>query len=121
MRKLVRAIITRDDKLLVMKRYKYGDTYYTLIGGGVDPGETPEEALVREIDEETSLIIEDFRKVIVEAPWGKYGEQHIYLCEDPGGDVVLRTDAIEAKLNKNKNNTYKPMWLNIERLPMVKF
>jgi ADP-ribose pyrophosphatase YjhB (NUDIX family) len=45
MRKAVRAIIIKDDKLLVMNRNKFGKVYDTLPGGNVEIGETLEQAL----------------------------------------------------------------------------
>ncbi|HMS23417.1 MAG TPA: NUDIX domain-containing protein [Candidatus Saccharibacteria bacterium] len=120
-RTAARAIIIRDNKLLVMKRNKFDDIYYALIGGGVDPGETIEQALVREVDEETSMTITTYRKVFIEPAWGKYGDQHIYLCEDPGGEPELQPSTGEAKLNKLGGNTFKPMWLEISEIPKVKF
>lgn len=107
--------------LLVMKRNKFGDVYYVLVGGGVDPGETPEQALVREVEEEASMRVTKFRKVFIESAWGKYGNQHIYLCEDPGGEPTLQPDAVEAILNKHGGNTYQPMWLDISDINEVKF
>ena len=64
MKQAARAIIVRDDKLLVMKRNKYGDIYYVLVGGGVDPGETPERAVVREVAEESSLDLKKYKKYL---------------------------------------------------------
>jgi 8-oxo-dGTP diphosphatase len=120
-RTAARAIIIRDNKLLVMRRNKFGDIYYSLIGGGVDPGETPEQALIREVHEEASMGITKFRKVFIEPAWGKYGDQHIFLCEDPGGEPELRSDTPEAKLNKLGVNTFEPMWLEISEISKVKF
>ena len=55
----VRAIIKNEvDKILLLKRASngaYGDMW-CLPGGKVDFGQTAEEAIVREIQEETSLI-----------------------------------------------------------------
>ena len=41
----VRAIVVKENKLLVMHRNKFGHEYDTLVGGGIDVGETPEQAL----------------------------------------------------------------------------
>lgn len=107
----VRAIIFRGDQFLVMDRHNAGQHYYALIGGTVDPGETNEEALLREINEETGLVVTDYRHVFTEHAGEPYGTQHVYLCQDPGGDVALRPDAGEVKLNQEGSNTYRPIWV----------
>ncbi len=50
----VRAIIERDGKF-AMQRSKYGE--YKIPGGAPDPGESNEEALIREVREETGLSV----------------------------------------------------------------
>ena len=57
MRKAVRAIIVENGKILVMHRNKYGSQYYTLVGGRINDGESPEQALVREVKEETGMTV----------------------------------------------------------------
>ena len=52
------AFIVKDDKVLVAHRAADDDflpCYWELVGGGVEPGETPEDAVVREVKEETNL------------------------------------------------------------------
>ncbi len=49
-----RAIIIHEGKLLVVKNSR-GSEYYALPGGHLDPGETPEECMVREIVEEIGI------------------------------------------------------------------
>ena len=51
----VRAVIERDGRF-AMQRSKYGE--YKIPGGAPDPGETYEEALVREVREETGLVVD---------------------------------------------------------------
>ncbi len=61
--KLVAAIITQDNKIFATQRgygeYKDG---WEFPGGKVEPGETPQEALVREIKEEldADIVVGDF-------------------------------------------------------------
>ena len=59
MRKSARAIIiTKDHKLLLMKRTKPDGVYYVTIGGGIEDGETSEQALLRELKEESGSIVD---------------------------------------------------------------
>jgi ADP-ribose pyrophosphatase YjhB (NUDIX family) len=67
MAKIVNAIIIKDNKILGVKRSK--EPYlgmYNLPGGHVDSGETHEEALVRELKEETNqdILITKFLEMI---------------------------------------------------------
>ena len=60
MRKSARAIIiTKDNKLLLMKRTKPDGVYYVTIGGGIEDGETSEQALLRELKEESGSIVDN--------------------------------------------------------------
>ena len=51
---VVRALIEKDG-LFAMQQGKHGE--YKIPGGGIDEGETTVEALMREVQEETGLII----------------------------------------------------------------
>ena len=51
----VRGIIIRDGKIAMMHSKKYN--YYKLPGGGIEPEETLEDTLVREVREESGLIV----------------------------------------------------------------
>ncbi|MBO4925148.1 MAG: NUDIX domain-containing protein [Clostridia bacterium] len=54
-RNSARGIIIRDGKIAMVHSLKYD--YYKFPGGGIENGETPREALIRETREEAGLVI----------------------------------------------------------------
>lgn len=51
------AIIVQEGKIALIKRIQEDETYYVFPGGGIEEGETPEEATKREIFEELGVYI----------------------------------------------------------------
>lgn len=51
----VRGIILKDDRIAMMYSRKYD--YYKLPGGGIESGENYEDTLIREVREESGLIV----------------------------------------------------------------
>jgi 8-oxo-dGTP diphosphatase len=117
MRKAARAIIVQDGSLLVMRRNKFGERYLTLVGGGVETGETPEQAVVREVREETGLQVTDTRLVFVEDAGEPFGAQYIFLCGHKPGSPTLSEDTGESIANRKGKNLYEPTWLPLAQLP----
>ena len=115
----MRAIVVKDDTLLVMHRNKFGHEYYALVGGGIDFGETAEQSLIREITEETGLVVKNPRLIFIEEAGDVFGIQYIYLCEYVSGEPKLQPDSIEAKIEAEGKNLYTPMWLPIKELQSV--
>ena len=115
-KKAVRAIVLNGTKILAMERNKFGAKYYTLIGGGIELGEDHETALRRELREETGLTVGNMRLVFVEDAGELYGEQYIYLCEYEGGEPKLDIESEEAARTTLGDNTYRPVWLSVEKI-----
>lgn len=118
-RQSVRAIVVHDGKLLLMKRNKYGQEFYALVGGGIDKGDTPEEALIREVQEVTQLDVANPRLVMKQSG-GAYGEQFIFTAEYVRGEPALSADSEEAQAHAQGENLYEPVWLPVEQLAGVK-
>lgn len=84
----VRGIIVRNGKIAMMHSLKYD--YYKLPGGGMEPGESLEQTLIREVREESGLVvipstIQEFGYVRRREK-GKYEEifeqdNYYFLCE----------------------------------------
>lgn len=116
-----RAIVIRDGKLLVMERHKLDRHYYTLLGGAIEKGESGEQAVVREIAEESTLTITNPRLVFIEEAGDPFGTQYIYLCDYVSGEPSLPPNSEEAFWSKPGTNTYNPMWLPLNELPVLPF
>ena len=51
-------VIVDDGRVALIKRIRAGKTYYLFPGGGVEGGETPEQAAIREAHEELGVAVE---------------------------------------------------------------
>jgi 8-oxo-dGTP diphosphatase len=47
--------VLRGDRILMVRHVHDGRDYWTLPGGGIEPGEQPAAAAIRELEEETHL------------------------------------------------------------------
>lgn len=115
MRRIARAIIIRGEQLLVMKRNKHGDMFFTLPGGGIDDGETAQQAAEREVREEASIECRAVRELYHERV-KEFGETYYYLCDYVSGEPALAPNSEEAIETAKGENTFQPMWLEIRSL-----
>ena len=102
----VSAAIVRDGKILVVRRARApAHGLYSLPGGVVEVGETLEEAVTREVREETSMIIEPvalagFREAIMRDADSRVERHFIILCFAArwrAGEVLLNEELDEAR------------------------
>jgi len=94
----VAVIINDDNKVLLLKRSDYEKQWmpnkWALVGGGIEKGESPEEACKREIKEETGLEIKKFVKsfTIQRRP---ESIEHIFACRYDGDPTDIELDGKE--------------------------
>ena len=101
----VSAAIFRDGKVLIVRRARPpAHGLYTLPGGGVELGETLEEAVIREVREETNLDVEPvalagYRQAIAHDAGGVV-ERHFVILPFAArwlaGEVSLNEELAEA-------------------------
>lgn len=111
------GIVIHDDKLLVMYRKRNQNVYYTFPGGTVESNESPEQATIREIFEETSINVKITNLVyqLDVITKSKTKEEYFYICQYISGVPELQPDSIESA-RLNYNDFYQPMWLSLKQL-----
>jgi len=74
--------IVRDHKVLLIKHQENdtGRSYWILPGGGIEPGETEEDCIRREMKEETNLEVEVATLLMKEPAKGIYRWRKTYHC-----------------------------------------
>ncbi|WP_018758347.1 NUDIX hydrolase [Paenibacillus terrigena] len=112
MRQRAQAIIIRDRAML----FAYGivssnnELRHSFIGGGIEQGETPEEAVLRELREEAHIegrIIFKFNREIVE-------NHHTFLIHIGNQSCRLGTDPEEEHLALEERNLKDLIWILFE-------
>ncbi len=91
--KVVAAIIIHNNKVFATQR-GYGEfkDSWEFPGGKIEPGETPQEALVREIREEldTEIIVGDLLETVEYDYPGFHLSMDCFLCAVQSGNLVLK-------------------------------
>jgi ADP-ribose pyrophosphatase YjhB (NUDIX family) len=108
------AFVERDGHFLVLERGQ--EPYrgrWDLPGGFVEAGESPAEAVRREVFEETGLRIE--APSVIGAYTSRYGDEGkwtvdvAFHCHAPHGEVMLSDESSDAA------------WVSIEQMPPLAF
>lgn len=113
MRNRSAVVIVQNKKVLLIKRVKEGKVYYVFPGGGIEAGETPEEAAKREAFEELGVEVK-ILKCISKIKFN--GTQFYFLARITSG--VVGTGRGEEHTH-NKSGTYTPIHINISDLLTV--
>lgn len=112
-----RAIVVKDDSILLIHRLKSGREYYVLPGGGIEPDESSEEAVLREVREETEIIIKP-EKIIYELIQADGAKIDFWLCRYIEGQPFLSPSSVE-KEKESEQNQYLPIWLGLEKINQI--
>ena len=114
------ALIQKDNEYLVTKRSKlnrYMPLKWDIPGGTVEPGETIEAALLREVSEETKLRIKVIRPIHIYTNLDQFPKrqtfQVVFLCDYIDGDINL-------SIFEHKEFKWLP-WDEIKKLDTIAF
>lgn len=108
------CIVVRGEKIL-LEHMNYDHDFYDLPGGGVEKGETPEEAAVRELKEECCVdgrVVRKLTTLYTHASY--YDEEHCFLLEiDDDAEVATGRD---PELNPEDQMIKKVEWKTLDEI-----
>lgn len=100
------------DRLCLIQRIRDGRTYYLFPGGGVEPGETPEDAAVREAYEELGVHVVVDRLVADLTYRGR--RQLYYRARIVGGRFSTGNGEEMSSTADSERGSYTPVWMTLE-------
>jgi 8-oxo-dGTP pyrophosphatase MutT (NUDIX family) len=111
-------VLIKENKVALIERHRAGLDYYVFPGGGVDEGETPEQAAIRETMEELGIEVVIKQKV-AEITLGPKSRQIYFLVEYVSGEFGTGTgeEFTDSDPNDPEEGIYIPIWMPIRELP----
>jgi 8-oxo-dGTP diphosphatase len=109
------VILIQDKKVGLIKRIKEDSVYYVFPGGGIENGETPEEATKREAFEELGVVVK-VNECLAKVEFN--GTQYFFICEIISGTFGTGAGE-EFTYKKSDRGVYIPTWVDIEKLLFI--
>lgn len=111
-------VLIQDSKVALIERHRAGLDYFVFPGGGVDEGESPEQAAVREAMEELGIEVAIKQKV-AEIQFGSKSRQVYFLVEHVRGEFGTGAgeEYTDADPEDPEEGVYIPVWMPIQQLP----
>ncbi|MEU2234388.1 NUDIX hydrolase [Streptomyces vietnamensis] len=112
------SAVVLDDRGRVLLGKRADNGLWAIIGGIVDPGEQPADAVVREVHEETAVRCVPERIVLVETLRKPVVYPNGDICQYM--DVAFRCRAIGGEARVNDDESTEVGWFGVNELPEMK-
>ena len=114
------ALIIHGDKVLLVYRKNEQGEYYVTPGGGVEEGETPEQAVVRELMEEAGITIKVGLKILDRFNDSKNERQYFFLAQ-PVDELELVIEAVkwQEDAKQELSNEYRLEWVSLDDMSKI--
>lgn len=110
-------VLIQDGRVALIERHRAGLDYFVFPGGGVDEGESPEEAAGREGMEELGVEV-IIKQKVAEIQFGPESRQVYFLAEQRGGKFGSGAgeEYTDADPDSPEEGIYIPIWMPIDQL-----
>lgn len=100
--------ITKENKILLAQNNRFKNKFYSVIAGFVEPGETLEECVLREVKEEVGLDVKNI-KYFKSQPWPFPDSLMVgFTAEYSSGEIIL-----------DENELCDAKWFAVDNLPEI--
>ncbi len=102
------GVVRKGRTLLLAHSSHHRTAMYSCLAGFIEAGESAEEALAREVEEEAGIQIKNAQYMVSQAWPFPHQLMLGYLCEYAGGELVIDTNELETA-----------DWFDIDQLPQL--
>ncbi|MGX1264098.1 8-oxo-dGTP diphosphatase [Rossellomorea marisflavi] len=107
------VLLIEDGRIALIERKRGGRLYYVIPGGGIDPGETPMKAAIREAHEELGITVASIQPCMT---FKQNGIHHYFLVGRYEGTFGTGEG---AEYTGHLRGSYKPIWLPLEQVASI--
>lgn len=117
MRTRAGVVLIENNQVALIERHRAGLDYFVFPGGGMDYGETPEQAAIREAMEELGVEVA-IRQTVAIIHFDQ-STQVYYLVERVSGEFGTGSgeEYTDADPDDPQEGIYVPVWMPIDDLP----
>jgi 8-oxo-dGTP pyrophosphatase MutT (NUDIX family) len=112
-------VLIQDGRVALIERHRAGLNYFVFPGGGVDEGESVEQAAIREAMEELGIEV-TIKQKVAEVQLGEKSRQIYFLVEQTGGEFGsgVGEEYTDSDPASPEEGVYVPIWMPVDQLPL---
>lgn len=108
------SMVIRGNRILLVEHELFGRDFFNLPGGGIETGETPEEAALRELSEECNVEGTVVRPLTIEYKPDMESRVYTFLVEIP--DEAVARKGIDPELSEEEQSIVAVKWMRLDEI-----